>query len=97
VKLLFCRACGDIVKLLGTPRACRCGKAYGLYVSDREVTIYGEFAEVIGADNKAVEEACRKVDYNLGPLELNEVSPLEFAAWFYHHSSEIIKRVPWPG
>lgn len=92
MKLLFCRACGDIVRLLTDPRRCRCGKSSGAYVTEMETVVHGEPAEVIGIDSNAIERAVRKVDYNLGPLELNEVSPLEFRAWFHHHDSEHVKR-----
>lgn len=34
MKLMLCRACGDVVKLHPTERACLCGAARGRYLED---------------------------------------------------------------
>lgn len=94
MKLLFCRACGDIVRLWSENRSCRCGKSRGRYVEDRAVVLLGTEVECLAADTNAVERAVRKVDYSRAPLELNEVSPLEFKMWFAYRGYEHVKREP---
>lgn len=73
VKLVFCPACEDLVKLLGRRRACRCGRSWGRYIGDRRAK-YGGLAVPLGISNGAFADAYR----SRGP----EAKPM-FAAFFF--------------
>jgi hypothetical protein len=62
MKLLLCRECGDIVKLLGEERRCRCGHAAGRYCNDWEVEISGT-GEVLLLDSAALRQAMLQRHY----------------------------------
>lgn len=51
MKLLFCPACEDVLKLIETRRTCRCGASYGYYHEDGLNATIGGKAVPIGFDN----------------------------------------------
>lgn len=52
MKLLFCRSCGDMIKLCSQKRRCGCGSSYGFYCADGlNAVIGGQMAICIGIDN----------------------------------------------
>ncbi len=60
MKLLFCKTCGDVVKLRKSPTLCECGASQGRYEEDgHHAVVYGENARVIGMDNHDVGRALR--------------------------------------
>jgi hypothetical protein len=50
MKLLYCRACHDIVRLHAAERSCVCGRSKGRYRNDRVVQVYGP-CSVLGIPN----------------------------------------------
>jgi hypothetical protein len=48
MKLMHCTQCNDVVSLLREERRCRCGKAWGHYLSDDRVVEYGGPCRIIG-------------------------------------------------
>lgn len=59
MKLLFCLACHDVVKLqVATWRPCQCGRSNGRYLEDGlHGEVVGDTARVIGVDNRSVRKA----------------------------------------
>jgi hypothetical protein len=78
MKLLLCRECGDVVKLLTDERWCRCGRAHGYYRTDVEVVIMGT-AEVLLLDNGALHTAMVQRHYEAPRCPTLPVSMLELA------------------
>lgn len=62
MKLLLCRACGDIVKIMGTRRPCRCGVSWAFYTDETEgeaqVTVGGQ-ASVVAIPNSEFAQAVK--------------------------------------
>lgn len=54
MKLLFCRRCGDVVKLQRTQRECGCGSSSGRYRSDGLRASYFGDAVPLGIDNNSL-------------------------------------------
>lgn len=59
MKLIFCTACKDIVRLYGHPRTCQCGKAWGSYLNDDLHAVIGGPAIPLGIRNDEFIEALR--------------------------------------
>jgi hypothetical protein len=57
VKLLFCRICGDVVKLERRKRSCRCRDVHGRYEQDGAHATVSQRAIVIGLGNGNLQEA----------------------------------------
>jgi hypothetical protein len=57
VKLLFCRICGDVVKLERRKRSCRCGDVHGKYQRDGAHAVVSDHAVVIGIGNGSLDSA----------------------------------------
>jgi len=58
MKLLFCRNCGDVLKLQLGRRTCECGDSRGKYLADGDsAEISGPNATVIAIDNVTLAEA----------------------------------------
>lgn len=51
MKLLFCKACQDVIRLISTERRCRCGKTRGRYVDDIHAVYSGRDAVPLGFKN----------------------------------------------
>jgi hypothetical protein len=61
MKLLFCKHCGDVLKLQRRQRACECGRSAGRYLADGDACeITGEWALLLGLSNAALEGAARR-------------------------------------
>jgi len=56
MKLIYCPACQDVVRLLFEKRKCSCGKSWGLYVDDIDASIGGE-AVPLGISNYSLQNA----------------------------------------
>lgn len=57
MKLLFCRHCGDVVKLQRTIRRCKCRAVSGKYLPDGAHAVVSKDALVIGLANPDVVSA----------------------------------------
>lgn len=63
MKLLFCRACSDVVKLTREIRRCQCGASRGRYIDDDwHAEVWGESVEVVGLRNDSLMSAVRVLD-----------------------------------
>lgn len=51
MKLLLCRACGDIRKMHATWMSCECNRSAGRYIDSTHAEIRGIDAECLGIDN----------------------------------------------
>ena len=57
MKLILCKDCQDIVRLLPTPKSCFCGKCGG-YAIDQQLAVYfGDTAVPIGINNRELRSA----------------------------------------
>lgn len=59
MKLLFCKECQDVVKLLPDRRYCACGKSFGNYLDDLSAVIGGA-AVPLGFENSSLAKALRE-------------------------------------
>ena len=83
MKLLRCRACGDILAMYYRWRRCRCGASRGRYLTD------GLHAEI---DGLSLALGMRNSDLrNLGPY-LDPIAP-EFPWWPIAESSDRVRRL----
>ena len=57
MKLLFCKDCQDIIRLIDTKRTCRCGKVSGKYIDNIHVVYSGDNAVPIGFANSTLRNA----------------------------------------
>lgn len=58
MKLIYCKECGDIVRLFHLPLTCECGASGGVYVNDINAEIWGEVVP-LGIDNLSFIEALK--------------------------------------
>lgn len=64
MKLIFCKYCQDVIKLIQQKRSCQCGKISGYYVDHLNAEVSDE-AIVIGFDNSSLMKAL--VEYKNQP------------------------------
>lgn len=58
MKLLLCKECADIVRLIqDEKRICKCGKVGGRYIDDLNAVYFGELAVPIGFENSTLLKA----------------------------------------
>jgi hypothetical protein len=57
MKLLLCKECQDIVRLIDIKRTCKCGKSGGKYTDELNAVYFGEMAVPIGFVNKTLVKA----------------------------------------
>jgi hypothetical protein len=57
MKLIYCRDCGDVVRLQRFVRMCLCGKTAGRYLEDGIHAVISEDAVPIGIDNNSLRMA----------------------------------------
>lgn len=57
MKLLLCKSCQDVVRLIDEKRVCRCGKTGGIYVDDLNAKYFGNDAVPIGFANSSLHQA----------------------------------------
>lgn len=75
MKLLFCRSCGDLIRLWGTWRACSCGKVRGRYVDQEKVEYTGgTHAMPLGLDNHTMEKVARLPEGKPGSVSMFRIS-----------------------
>lgn len=84
MKLIFCPACNDMVKLLHETRQCRCGESWGRYIDDQRAQIGGK-AVAVGICNHRFLAALKG-----RPLRGANVS---LDAWVFPMQHKRIKRV----
>jgi len=60
MKLLLCKECQDIVRLIDVKRTCKCGKVGGKYTDDLSAIYFGEMAVPIGFANSTLVKAVHK-------------------------------------
>ena len=61
MKLLLCKECQDIVRLIqNEKRVCKCGKVGGKYTDDLNAVYFGEMAIPIGFANSTLVKAVQK-------------------------------------
>lgn len=85
MKLLFCKACGDVQKLQYETRTCRCRESSGYYLPDGDnCVIAGSSAVVIAMGNGSLVQAVqRQPETGDGP---------EIKAWVFPKDYHKIKR-----
>lgn len=61
MKLLLCKKCQDVIRLMGHWRWCECGRCAGRYLADGRHAVYtgGPFAAPLGIDNSSLKRALR--------------------------------------
>jgi hypothetical protein len=59
MKLLFCKSCQDIVRMMAEPRECKCGAVGGRYLDDLDAVYYGDDAIPMGASNPTMVKMAR--------------------------------------
>ena len=65
MKLLLCKECQDIVRLIREEkRVCKCGKVGGKYTDDLNAVYFGEMAVPIGFANSTLVKAVHKQPEN---------------------------------
>lgn len=57
MKLLLCKECQDIVRLINVKRICKCGKVGGKYTDAFNAVYFGEMAVPIGFANSTLVKA----------------------------------------
>lgn len=57
MKLLFCKNCQDLIRLIASNRSCLCGKTSGHYDDDLNAVYEGDFAVPIGFLNSSFSKA----------------------------------------
>lgn len=57
MKLVLCKECQDIVRLIEEKRVCQCGKVGGKYVDDLNAVYFGDMAVPIGFANSTLIKA----------------------------------------
>jgi len=57
MKLILCKNCQDIVRLMPTKRVCSCGKSGGKYTDNLHAIYFGDMAVPIGFRNDSIVEA----------------------------------------
>lgn len=84
MKLLWCRACNDVVKLDYEKRTCHCRNSSGWYHDDGwHATVVGRSVEVIGLDNNVLRIIPRNgVDKNI-----------ELPAWKFSYTGDDAARI----
>jgi len=88
MKLLYCRTCGDIVKLLRESRPCACGLSTGAYVNDRDVAVSGP-AWVMGIPNMDMAIALQRMtvlDIDAGGTHVYGPNLTAFFLYPHHHT-----------
>lgn len=60
MKLLLCKECQDIVRLIDTRRVCKCGKVGGKYTDGLNAIYFGDMAVPLGLSNGTLVNAVRK-------------------------------------
>lgn len=89
MKLLYCRSCRDMVKLIPTVRHCRCAKTSGKMDRDmHRAETWGRHAEVIGMGDTPLMHALAHEDLNATVFGLGP----EVKTWIYPHNYEKITR-----
>jgi len=60
MKLIFCKSCEDVLKLMEYRKVCDCGSSWGEYIDDSLINaVYGGKAVPIGFNNRSFVEALR--------------------------------------
>ncbi|RLI38909.1 hypothetical protein DRO66_00365 [Candidatus Bathyarchaeota archaeon] len=58
MKLIFCKSCHDVVKLIiGVKRSCKCGKCSGLYIDKLNAEYEGDDVMPLGFNNFSLKDA----------------------------------------
>lgn len=89
MKLVLCKKCQDVVRLVSEPRTCKCGACGGHYIDDLCAVLWGEHAVRLGFDNFDLCNAIRD-------CPLVSSWGLTFKAFVIPESCETFKRVPKP-
>ena len=85
MKLLYCKTCGDIVRLTHTMRTCVCTDSSGYYINVIKALVSGPCL-VLGFDNRSF--------YNAVHADLDEVdNGVEFTAFAIPESAISVERV----
>lgn len=67
MKLMLCRACGDLVLMRPQPRRCLCGKAIGQYLEDNSTVVQTTGTLSIALHNHDLRTAVEAFDEAPGP------------------------------
>lgn len=59
MKLILCKECQDVVRLIDIKRTCKCGKVGGKYIDNLNAVYFGEMAVPIGFANSTLVKAIR--------------------------------------
>ena len=57
MKLLLCKKCQDIIRLIDVKRTCKCGKIGGRDIDDINAVYFGKMAVPIGFENGTLVKA----------------------------------------
>lgn len=60
MKLLLCKKCQDVIRLIDIKRTCKCGSCGGRYIDDVNAIYFGIVATPIGFANNTLLDAIRK-------------------------------------
>ena len=78
MKLLFCRNCEDVVRLVDSTRSCSCGWCKGKYIDEINAVYSGTFAVPLGVTNSSLTEAiANRPQSGLGSRLCTFVIPIE--------------------
>ncbi len=64
MKLLLCKDCQDILRLINIKRTCKCGKVGGKYTDTINAVYFGEMAVPIGFANSTLVKAVNQQPEN---------------------------------
>lgn len=74
MKLLVCRSCQDVIKVLWDWRPCRCGEAQARYIDDRIVEVTGT-GIIMGVSNRDLEKSVRAGEGKVGAMIISHLGP----------------------
>lgn len=80
MRLLFCKACSDIVCIRKTPRTCECGQSGGFYNEDGLHVVISGPCVALGFNNRHFRFA-------------RDNEGFDFNAWFIKSDCPTVKRV----
>lgn len=60
MKLILCKECQDVVRLMPEKRSCKCGKCSGKYVDSINAIYSGELAVPLGFNNRILVNSVNK-------------------------------------
>jgi hypothetical protein len=75
MKLIFCPACQDVIKLASSLRYCMCGESFGYYTDEIKAVIGGKAIPLGFANNSLVEALRNRPEKGMGERFIAFVIP----------------------